>query len=39
MIGAYKQSKFLAELEVKRLVNEARDPGGHCEANGAFRAP
>ena len=39
MIGAYKQSKFLAEREVKRLVNDAGDPGGHCEAHGAFRAP
>ena len=26
MIGAYKQSKFLAELEVKRLVNDAGIP-------------
>ena len=26
MIGAYKQSKFLAELEVKRLVNDAGVP-------------
>ena len=26
MVGAYKQSKFLAEREVKRLVVEAKSP-------------
>ena len=38
MIGAYKQSKFLAEREVKRLVADARDPRDHCPAHGTFRA-
>ena len=38
MIGAYKQSKFIAEREVKRLVARYGDPGGHCPARGTFRA-
>ncbi len=39
MIGAYKQSKFLAELEVKRLVDEAKGPGGHCDSQRRLSGP
>ena len=39
MIGAYKQSKFLAEREVKRLVVDEGIPVVIVTAHGAFRAP